>query len=99
VSYFYPQVNSSTLILFLNLWFRRFQTFRYRADIEHGDAGKQLHFYTVTHNINIKFSIALIILDALIILEGLIEPVIKRTVEFKDLTANSVMFLFETNTH
>ena len=93
VSYFYPQVNSSTLILFLNLWFRRFQTFRYRADAEHDDPGKQLHFYTVTHDINMKFSLAL-----KAILEGLIEPVIKRTVEFKDLTANSVTFSFETNT-
>jgi hypothetical protein len=54
VSYFYPQVNSSTLILFLNLWFRRFQTFRYRADAEHEDPGKQLHFYTVTHDINMS---------------------------------------------
>jgi hypothetical protein len=40
-----------------------------------------------------KFSIAL-----KAILEGLIEPVIKRTVEFKDLTANSVTYSFETYT-
>ena len=40
-----------------------------------------------------KFSFALKAM-----LEGLIEPVIKKTVEFKDLTANSVTFSFETNT-
>ena len=97
VSYFYPQVNSSTLILFLNLWFRRFQTFRYHTDAGHRDgenkdSSRQLHCYTVTHDINVKFSFAL-----KSILGGLIEPVIKRNVEFKDMTATSITFSFETN--
>ena len=98
VSYFYPQVNSNTLVQFLNLWFRRFQSFRYMADSDSDDnrvkKGNQLHYYTVAHDINMKFSLAL-----KSILEGLIEPVIKGSVEFRDLTANSITFSFETNAH
>ena len=98
VSYFYPQVNSNTLVQFLNLWFRRFQSFRYRADSDSDDnrvkKGNQLHCYTVAHDINMKFSLAL-----KSILEGLIEPVIKGPVEFRDVTANSITFSFETNPH
>jgi hypothetical protein len=84
VFYFYPQVNSNTLVQFLNLWFRRFQSFRYRADSDSDDnrvkKGNQLNCYTVAHDINMKFSLAL-----KSILEGLIEPVIKGSVEFRGI--------------
>jgi hypothetical protein len=86
VSYFYPQVNSHTLVQFLDYWFRRFQSCKHM--VENSDRS-QKHYFTVNHDINIKFSIAL-----KAILEGLIEPVSKTTVEFRDITANSLTFSF-----
>jgi hypothetical protein len=87
VSYFYPQVNSHTLVQFLDYWFRRFQSCKHIVE----DSGRsQKHYFTVNHDINIKFSIAL-----KAILEGLIEPVSKTTVEFKEITANSLTFSFD----
>ena len=87
VSYFYPQVNSNTLVQFLDYWFRRFQS--YKHTVENIDRS-QIHYFTVNHDINIKFSFAL-----KAILEGLIEPVSKTTVEFRDVTANSITFSFD----
>ena len=87
VSYFYPQVNSHTLVQFLDYWFRRFQSCKHI--VEDSDTS-QRHYFTVNHDINIKFSVAL-----KAILEGLIEPVSKTTVEFKDITANSLTFSFD----
>lgn len=87
VSYFYPQVNSHTLVQFLDYWFRRFQSCKHIVE----DSGRsQKHYFTVNHDINIKFSVAL-----KAILEGLIEPVSKTTVEFRDITANSLTFSFD----
>ena len=87
VSYFYPQVNSNTLVQFLDYWFRRFQSCKHI--VENGERS-QRHYFTVNHDINIKFSFAL-----KAILEGLIEPVSKTTVEFRDVTANSITFSFD----
>src|SRR5215210_6114097 len=87
VSYFYPQVNSITLVQFLDYWFRRFQSCKHM--VENNDRS-QKHYFTVNHDINIKFSVAL-----KAILEGLIEPVSKTTVEFRDITPNSLTFSFE----
>jgi hypothetical protein len=86
VSYFYPQVNSHTLVQFLDYWFRRFQSCKHI--VEDSDT-RQRHYFTVNHDINIKFSVAL-----KAILEGLIEPVSKTTVEFREITANSLTFSF-----
>src|SRR5215213_4534530 len=87
VSYFYPQVNSITLVQFLDYWFRRFQSCKHI--VENSDRN-QRHYFTVNHDIKIKFSFAL-----KAILEGLIEPVSKTTVEFRDVTANSITFSFD----
>jgi hypothetical protein len=87
VSYFYPQVNSITLVQFLDYWFRRFQSCKHI--VENSDRS-QRHYFTVNHDINIKFSFAL-----KAILEGLIEPVSKTTVQFRDVTANSITFSFD----
>jgi hypothetical protein len=88
VSYFYPQVNSNTLVQFLDYWFRRFQSCKHI--VENSSDRSQRHYFTVNHDINIKFSLAL-----KAILEGLIEPVSKTTVEFRDVTANSITFSFD----
>ena len=87
VSYFYPKVNGHTLVQFLDYWFRRFQTCKHL--VESSDRS-QRHYFTVNHDINIKFSLAM-----KAILEGLIEPVTKTTVEFGELAENSVTFSFE----
>jgi hypothetical protein len=87
VSYFYPQVNSNTLVQFLDYWLRRFQSCKH---IVEDNNSSQRHYFTVNHDINIKFSVAL-----KAILQGLIEPVSKTTVEFKDITANSLTFSFD----
>jgi hypothetical protein len=89
VSYFYPQVNSPTLVQFLDYWFRRFQSCKHIAE---DTERSQRHYFTVNHDINIKFSLAL-----KAILEGLIEPISKTTVEFKDITANSISFSFDVS--
>jgi hypothetical protein len=88
VSYFYPHVNSITLVQFLDYWFRRFQSCKHI--VENSSDRSQRHYFTVSHDINIKFSLAL-----KAILEGLIEPVSKTTVEFRDVTANSITFSFD----
>jgi hypothetical protein len=87
VSFFYPQVNSNTLVQFLDYWFRRFQSCKHV--IEDSDRS-QRHYFTINHDINMKFSVAL-----KAILEGLIEPVSKTTVEFRDITPNSLTFSFD----
>jgi hypothetical protein len=71
----------------LDYWFRRFQSSKHI--VENSDRS-QRHYFTVNHDINIKFSFAL-----KAILEGLIEPVSKTTVEFRDVTANSITFSFD----
>jgi hypothetical protein len=51
---------------------------------------KELHHIAVNHDININFSIALKAM-----MEGFIEPIIKRKVEFKEITSNAISFSFE----
>jgi hypothetical protein len=83
VAYFFPEVNTDSLIKFLELWFKRFQSFSHRMD-------NNRHYFTINHEININFSI---ILRAM--LEGIIEPIAKRTVSFRELTPNTIAFSFE----
>jgi hypothetical protein len=85
VSYFFPEVNTESLIKFLELWFKRFQSYSHRID-------NNRHYFTINHEININFSI---ILRAM--LEGIIEPIAKRTVSFRELTPNTIAFSFEIN--
>ena len=82
VSYFFPQVKGDTLGQFLDLWFRRFQSCQHRVD------GNR-HCFSVNHDISMNFSIAL-----KAILEALIEPIIKETVDFTTLTATTIAFSF-----
>jgi hypothetical protein len=82
VSYFFPKVNSDTLVKFLDLWFRRFQSYQHRFD-----DNDNRHYFTVNHDINMNFSIALKAM-----LEGLIEPVFKRSIDFGDLTSRAITF-------
>lgn len=110
VSYCFPKVDSCTLIQFLDIWFRRLQSYKHIVDtsrvkdinviIEEGIRKeneeeyqqlqrKEIHYFTVNHDININFSIAL-----KAGLEGLIEPIIKSPIVFKQITSNSISFSF-----
>jgi hypothetical protein len=85
VSYFYPQVNSYTLVQFLEIWFRRFQSCQHRID----EADHNLHYFMVNHDINLSFSLVL-----QSTLEGLIEPIIMGTIEFTNVTPSTITFSF-----
>lgn len=49
ISYFFGQVNTSTLIQFLELWFSRFEAFQYRVYDNH-------HYFSIKHDISMKYS-------------------------------------------
>lgn len=109
VSYCFPKVDSCTLIQFLDIWFRRLQSYKHIVDTspvkdinviiegirkENEEEYQQLqrkeiHYFTINHDININFSIAL-----KAGLEGLIEPIIKSPIIFKQITSNSISFSF-----
>ena len=58
-----------------------------KANFNQKQLEKQLHLFTVSHDINMNFSL---VLKA--ILEGLVEPITKSPVIFKDITATSIAF-------
>ena len=92
VSYFFPQVNSESLVQYLDLWFRRFQSYQHRIDNDMTNSSNNVerHYFTVIHDINMNFSIAL-----KMIFQGLIVPIIKSDIEFRDITASAVSFSFK----
>jgi hypothetical protein len=106
MSYFFPQVNNTTLVEFLDIWFRRFQFYQHRiqerldgparattADLDaivNRDQKQQVHLFTVSHDINMNFSL---VLKA--ILEGLVEPITKSPIMFKDITFTSITFFIK----
>jgi hypothetical protein len=95
VSYFFPQVNSNSLVQYLDLWFRRFQSYQHRIDNDINNSDNNIaerHYFTVIHDINMNFSIAL-----KTILQGLIVPIIKSDIEFRDITASAVSFSFKVS--
>jgi hypothetical protein len=89
VSIFFPQLDSSTLIQFLEMWLGRFQSLRHRVE-ETASHGIKRHTFSVDHDINLNFSIALKVM-----LVGLIEPIIKTIVIFGDPTVSTVVFSFD----
>jgi hypothetical protein len=98
LSYFYPQVNSSTLISFLEIWFRRFQSCQHWIEENSSSTNndntrnKSRHYFIVNHDINMNFSIAL-----QSIVEGLIVPIIRSNVDFKNVSSNAITFSFEVD--
>ena len=83
ISFFFPEVNGNNLVKFLDLWFKRFQSYQHRFS-------NNRHHYIVNHEISINFSIAL---KAMI--EGLIEPIFKSSVNVKDFTSRMITFSFD----
>lgn len=90
LTYFYPRVDGSTLVQFLDIWFKRFQSYHHRIDKEHEDGHNIIHYFSVNHDINMNFSIAMKAM-----LEELIEPLIKVAVKFGDTTPSTIAFSFE----
>jgi len=90
--YLFHEVNSNTIVQFLEIWFKRFQCYEHRInDGNNGTVDHTTHYFTVNHDININFSIHL-----KAFLEGLIEPIIKGPVKFYSLTSNAITFSFQT---
>lgn len=89
VSSFFPRLDSHTLIQFLETWLGRFQSCRHRVE-DHTSHSIKRHTFSVDHDVNLNFSIALKIM-----LVGLIEPIIKTIVIFGDPTSSTVIFSFD----
>jgi hypothetical protein len=84
-SSFFPEINSNTLVQFLDSWFKRFDSYQHRIDEENSR-----HSFSVNHDINKNFSIVL-----KIILEGLVEPITKSRLIFGEITSSCITFTFE----
>ena len=92
VSFFYPEVNIDTLIQFLGLWFRRFQLYQHRKSNGDGITSRtRVHSFTVNHDINMNFSLALKSM-----LGGLIEPIALAPFSFNTVTDGIIAFSFES---
>jgi hypothetical protein len=84
-SSFFPEINSNTLVQFLESWFNRFDSYQHRIDEQNSR-----HIFSVNHDINKNFSIVL-----KVILEGLVEPITKSKLIFGELTPSCITFTFE----
>jgi hypothetical protein len=84
-SAYFPDINACTIVQFLESWFRRFQSYQHRVDEENNR-----HSFSLNHDINMNFSIVL-----RVILEGLVEPIIKNKVIFGELTSSCITFSFD----
>jgi hypothetical protein len=94
LSYFYPKVDCTTLTKFLDIWFKRFQSYNHRTQKQHDeDRHNIVHYFSLNHDINMNLSTAL-----KAVLERLIEPLIKVDVKFGDITSSTVAFSFKINT-
>jgi hypothetical protein len=82
---YFPQIDSYTIVQFLESWFKRFQSYQHRFDKDNNR-----HTFSLNHDINMNFSIVL-----KMILQGLIEPVTKSQVIFGELRPSSISFSFE----
>jgi len=82
---YFPQIDSFTIIQFLESWCKRFQSYQHRFDKDNNR-----HTFSLNHDININFSVVL-----KIILQRLIEPVTKSQVIFGELRPSSISFSFE----
>jgi hypothetical protein len=83
ISYFFGEVNSYTLIQFLEVWFARFVSFRHQIE------GSQ-HFFSLKHDISMKYSIFLSEF-----LKSLIESIANSLVRFNVVTQNTITFSFQ----
>ncbi len=90
VANFFPRLDGFTLVQFLETWLGKFQSCRHRVE-DTASYNIKRHTFSVDHDINLNFSIALKIM-----LIGLIEPIIKAIVVFGDPTSSTLVFSFDT---
>lgn len=83
VSYFFLEVNTYTLIEFLELWFSKFQSFQHKVNVK-------CHQFCLNHDINMNFSTYFST-----VLKELIEPITSRPMKILTVTPNSLAFSFE----
>lgn len=76
------EVNNDTIIQFLDLWFRRFHSYRHRVD-KKGNVIR--HRFTINHDINENFSATLKAM-----LDQILEPI-----KFISMTPHTITFSFE----
>lgn len=89
VSLFFPDINSSTMVSFLEIWFKRFQSYHHRVD-----AQNNRHCFSLNHDINLNFSKAL-----KVILIRLVEPIIKSPLIFGEPASSTITFTFDVNVY
>jgi hypothetical protein len=108
ISYFSGQVNTSTLLEFLDIWFRRFQFCQHRieeeedVDVTSSDPAtlsekqqKQQQKEQVHLFIvihDINMNFSLVLRS---MLEELVEPITKSPIIFRDITSSSIIFLIK----
>jgi hypothetical protein len=83
-SSFFPDIDAYTIVQFLEMWFKRFQSFQHRIDEKNNR-----HTFSLNHDVNMNFSIVL-----RVILESLVEPIIKNKLAFGELTSSCITFSF-----
>src|SRR5690606_19007880 len=81
--YIYNDVNSHTLLRFLDLWGMSFDSYRHETN-------GHVHKFAVNHGVSIQFSIHLREM-----INSLSEPVVPKRIQFFDITPNIVNFSFE----
>jgi hypothetical protein len=82
IPYFFADVNSYTLLEFLELWFSRF-SFQHRIDYRH-------HSYSINHELGKSYSI--FFKEYISVLVG---SIIKSSVQFSIVSENAVTFSFD----
>lgn len=90
VPYFFSRVDSNNLVKYLDLWLKRFESYQHRIEEHYSQKNLETHYFTIIHDINMNFSIAL-----KTTLQGLIIPIIKNDIEFQNITSNAISFSFD----
>jgi hypothetical protein len=80
--YFFTDVNSYTLLEFMDIWLSRF-VYQHRIDCKR-------HIYSVNHDLGLNYSIFF-----REYMKSLIESIVNTPVKFSGLAANTVIFSFE----
>ena len=82
ISFFFPIVDKTNLAKFLDLWFKRFQSYQHKVE-------NARHYFVVNHEISMNFSIVLKSM-----LQSLVEHTSKNGIQI-DITPRVVVFSFD----
>ena len=90
IPYFFPRVDSNSIVQYLELWFRRFESYNHTIQEHYNRENLETHYFTIIHDITMNYSIAL-----KMILQSLIIPIIKNDIEFQNITSSAISFSFD----